>query len=113
MPGEWPLEVPSLLSTSMVEAYGESACAWLDELPRLAREICRRWLLSVTGQARSGFAGVVLPVERQDQMPAMLKLTYPQAQQATPESCSLLCGHVGHHGSGACGDDPGNGPVGS
>jgi streptomycin 6-kinase len=77
----WSIEVPGRLREGLTRAFGEPAQVWFDNLPSLAQEIFGRWSLTVVGQVRSGFAGVVVPVQCPDQSLAMLKLTYPASDQ--------------------------------
>jgi streptomycin 6-kinase len=77
----WPIEVPADLRAGVAGAFGEPGRIWCDQLPRLAQDMFDRWSLTVAGPQRSGFAGVVLPVRRHDESPAMLKLSYPTGDQ--------------------------------
>jgi len=87
-----PIEVPKRLRVGMISAFGEPARTWCDQLPELVRELCRRWSLTVTGSPRSGFAGVVLPVDVYGQPPAMLKLTYPRGDDLEAEALAAWNG---------------------
>jgi streptomycin 6-kinase len=57
--------------------------AWLDQLPSLVAEACRRWGLEIAGMPYDGgMSGWVAPV-RQAGDDAVLKVTWPHAEAAT------------------------------
>ena len=58
---------------------GPGWAAYVDRLPRLARELTEEWGLEVDGAPLSGYASLVVPV-RGDGEPAVLKLTYPDPE---------------------------------
>jgi streptomycin 6-kinase len=55
---------------------GPDWAAFVERLPRLARELTEEWGLSVDGDPTSGFCSLVLSVRRGGE-PAVLKLTFP------------------------------------
>ena len=58
---------------------GAEWAAFVDRLPRLFREVCEEWALTVDGEPTHGFCSLVVPVRRDDE-PAVLKLTYPDEE---------------------------------
>lgn len=61
---------------------GPRWATWLDDLPRLAREVLDDWALTRTGDARYGESALVLPVRTDDGTGAVLKLTWPHPEAA-------------------------------
>ena len=70
---------PELLSAA---DHGPEWAAWLDRLPRLARDVCADWQLSPDGAARSREGALVLPVRTPTGEPADLKLGRPRPAAA-------------------------------
>ena len=54
--------------------------AWLDRLPRLVEECAERWELRVGDPFSGGNAALVVPVERRDGSPAVLKVNFPERE---------------------------------
>ncbi|WP_307795936.1 aminoglycoside phosphotransferase family protein [Amycolatopsis sp. 195334CR] len=75
-------EVPEPFHERISRREGDAGRAWLDELPELARRLLDRWSLTVDGPVRHGYAAVVQPVRRADGTPAVLKLTWQDAETA-------------------------------
>lgn len=86
-PGDAPreLNVPQKLIESATGFFGP---AWARELPGLARRQLDRWELRQTGEAMHGALALVLPVERADGGPAVLKLQ-PQDAETQGEPLAL------------------------
>ncbi|MFD5828676.1 aminoglycoside phosphotransferase family protein [Lentzea sp. NPDC060358] len=59
---------------------GEGAPEWVARLPALATKACARWRLTPDGPLMHGFCAVVLPVRLADGHPAVLKLTWVDAE---------------------------------
>ncbi len=59
-------------------ARGDDWRAWMDDLPRLARDVLAQWRLRVDGEVATGECAIVIPVRTTDDEPAELKLGYPQ-----------------------------------
>ncbi|WP_083752002.1 aminoglycoside phosphotransferase family protein [Saccharothrix sp. ALI-22-I] len=59
---------------------GEEALPWRATLPALATKFCARWRLTPDGDLLNGNVAVVLPVRRADGHPAVLKLTWQDAE---------------------------------
>lgn len=53
---------------------------WLPTLPRLVEELLQEWELTVTGEARHGYAALVLPVRRRDGSAAALRVVWPHTE---------------------------------
>ncbi|SEQ00897.1 aminoglycoside phosphotransferase family protein [Lentzea albida] len=62
------------------EGLGDGAGEWVAKLPKLATKACARWRLAPDGALMNGFCAVVLPVRRADGHPAVLKLTWVDAE---------------------------------
>jgi streptomycin 6-kinase len=56
---------------------GEDWAAWLDELPRLTRDLLDEWDLRTDGDAVHGEATLVVPVRTADGTAAVLKISWP------------------------------------
>lgn len=56
---------------------GADWVAWLEGLPRLARDVLTEWDLALDGTPTHGEAALVIPVRTTDGEPAVLKLGYP------------------------------------
>lgn len=83
--GVHPVDVPRDLVESVTGFFGP---AWASELPALARRQIDRWGLRQTGEAMHGALALVLPVERADGGPAVLKLQ-PQDVETEGEPVAL------------------------
>ncbi|MFG2294082.1 aminoglycoside phosphotransferase family protein [Streptomyces sp. NPDC048603] len=68
------VEIPAALVESQLEWNGEAGRAFIDALPRRSAEFLDRWRLRRSGPAMHGVAALVLPVDRADGTPAVLKL---------------------------------------
>ncbi|WP_017580090.1 aminoglycoside phosphotransferase family protein [Nocardiopsis valliformis] len=80
-----PVDVPRELIESVTGFFGP---AWADELPALVRRQSDRWGLRQTGEPMHGALALVLPVERADGSPAVLKLQ-PQDAETEGEPVAL------------------------
>ena len=54
--------------------------AWLDDLPRIVRELLHDWELSVDGRARHGASAIVVPVRDVDGARHVLKVGWPHEE---------------------------------
>jgi streptomycin 6-kinase len=70
---------PELLSFAR---RGPEWAAWIERLPRLARDLCGDWQLTPDGAPRNGEAALVLPVRTAVGDPAVLKLGWPHPEAA-------------------------------
>jgi streptomycin 6-kinase len=71
--------VPDFFATRLV-GMEPAAELWLNRVPALAAEYADRWKLRLVGAPMHGYAGLVLPVLRADGEPAVLKLSYLNAE---------------------------------
>ena len=56
--------------------------AWLDSLPSAVEACADRWSLRVGAPFQDGHVSLVVPVERDDGSPAVLKINFPQEESA-------------------------------
>ena len=70
------LTVPASFSEPLVARSGPAARRWLDMLPARADRILRHWSCTIAGPMMHGLTSVVVPVERADGSPAVLKLGF-------------------------------------
>lgn len=75
---------------------GADWAAWLDRLPRLARELLEEWELTRDGEVLHGFCSLVLPVRTARGEPAVLKLTFDGDDESEHEA--LMLQHAGGDG---------------
>lgn len=75
-------EVPPSLVASYDRAFGAEGRAWIAGLPALAAELLERWELRRDGAVGAGEASLVLPVLREDDTRAVLKLQLPREETA-------------------------------
>ncbi|QFU93609.1 aminoglycoside phosphotransferase family protein [Amycolatopsis sp. YIM 10] len=75
-------DVPEPFHERISRREGAAGLAWLAGLPELARRSLDRWSLTADGPVRHGYAAVVLPVLRADGTPAVLKLSWQDADTA-------------------------------
>jgi streptomycin 6-kinase len=54
--------------------------SWIDSLPRLVEECAQAWSLRIGTPYPSSHVALVLPVEREDEMPAVLKIQFPDRE---------------------------------
>ena len=66
--------------------------AWLDDLPRVVRELLHDWDLSVDGRARHGASAIVVPVRDVDGGRHVLKVGWPH-EEAEHEHLALQALH--------------------
>lgn len=83
--GVHPVDVPRELVESVTGFFGP---AWARELPALARRQFALWGLRQTGEPMHGAVALVIPVERADGGPAVLKLQ-PQDSETEGEPVAL------------------------
>jgi streptomycin 6-kinase len=61
-------------------ARGPEWVAWVDELPKVTPRLLAEWTLRPDGPPTHGFCSLVLPVRTQDDDPAVLKISFPDAE---------------------------------
>jgi streptomycin 6-kinase len=59
---------------------GETGEAWTRALPSRLADLLVEWSLSVSGETRFGYVGIVVPVQRADGTPAALKVSFPDGE---------------------------------
>ncbi|MBM7092607.1 aminoglycoside phosphotransferase family protein [Streptomyces sp. NPDC014603] len=68
------IDVPPGLAAAQIRFNKEAGRAFVTALPRLTASFVERWELRVTGRPLHGVSALVVPVDRADGTPAMLKL---------------------------------------
>ncbi|MGY0068177.1 aminoglycoside phosphotransferase family protein [Streptomyces sp. QTS137] len=68
------IDVPEELAAAQEKFNGKAGRAFIARLPALAATLLERWDLRVTGAPMHGVSALVLPVDRADGTPAVLKL---------------------------------------
>ncbi|MFM9613581.1 kinase [Streptomyces sp. V2] len=71
------IEVPEVLARTTVAREGAPGERWIRELPGIVAELLGRWGCVVDGELMFGGVGVVVPVVRGSQGPAVLKVSFP------------------------------------
>ncbi|NGO49182.1 aminoglycoside phosphotransferase family protein [Streptomyces ureilyticus] len=71
------MRIPETFARSTVDREGEAGAAWLAELPRIVGELLRRWECVRDGEVMHGGVGVIVPVRRPAEGPAVLKVSFP------------------------------------
>lgn len=69
--------VPEAFVRYTVEREGAAGAAWIAELPGVVDELLERWGCVPDGAVMHGGVGVVVPVRRRAEGPAVLKVSYP------------------------------------
>jgi streptomycin 6-kinase len=69
--------VPETFVQTTVAREGEAGAAWLAELPAIVDELLERWGCVPDGAVMHGGVGVVVPVRRRAEGPAVLKVSFP------------------------------------
>lgn len=79
-----PLPEPVRLPPAFDAFRGRGAewARWLDRLPRLAAELMAEWGLERDGEPDHGWGSLVLPVRDTDDRALMLKLAFPESDNA-------------------------------
>ncbi|GAA0668068.1 hypothetical protein GCM10009535_54920 [Streptomyces thermocarboxydovorans] len=68
------IDIPEELAHAQEKFNGAKGRAFIAGLPRLTAAFLDRWKLRVTGAPMHGVSALVLPVDRADGTPAVLKL---------------------------------------
>ncbi|MFJ3306147.1 aminoglycoside phosphotransferase family protein [Streptomyces sp. NPDC086549] len=69
--------VPEVFARGTVEREGEPGAGWLAELPWIVDELLGRWGCMPDGEVMHGGVGVIVPVRRRGEGPAVLKVSFP------------------------------------
>jgi streptomycin 6-kinase len=71
------IAVPEAFAQSTVEREGEQGAAWLAVLPETVNELLERWDCAPDGNVVHGEVGIIVPVRRHADGPAVLKVSFP------------------------------------
>jgi streptomycin 6-kinase len=71
------LAIPDAFAEATVEREGQPGAAWLTELPRIVAELLERWDCTRDGNPLHGNVGIIVPVRRTSDGPAVLKVSFP------------------------------------
>lgn len=71
------IAVPEAFAEATVEREGEPGAAWLAELPGIVDGLLERWDCTPDGDVLHGNVGLIVPVRRQADGPAVLKVSFP------------------------------------
>jgi hypothetical protein len=69
--------IPESFARSTVEREGEPGMRWLAELPSIVDELLERWECVPDGEIMHGGVGIIVPVRRQADGPAVVKVSFP------------------------------------
>lgn len=67
--------VPQAFAGATVTREGDAGREWIDALPGLVEELCRRWHLTLEGGVIAGYLGLVIPARRVEE-PCVLKVSW-------------------------------------
>jgi streptomycin 6-kinase len=70
------VEVPGDFARHLIHREGEPGRAWVASLPGLVDGFLRRWRCTPIAPITRGGVGVILPVQRHDGTPAVLKISF-------------------------------------
>jgi len=76
-----PVDIPAGLL--VVASRGQDWADWLDQLPRLIRDLLDEWQLRVDGTSAYGNCALVVPVTTADGQRAVLKVQFPHWEAET------------------------------
>jgi streptomycin 6-kinase len=74
--------VPEHFAQMIEVREGEHGQSWVESLPRRVEALLDGWDLTVDGETRFGYVGIVVPVSCADGTPAALKVSYPDEDNA-------------------------------
>jgi streptomycin 6-kinase len=77
--GDYPaamIEIPEDFARQVLEREGDPGRAWLASLPALVDELLVRWRCRQPQPITRGHLGIILPVQRHDGTPAVLKISF-------------------------------------
>jgi streptomycin 6-kinase len=69
--------IPEAFTRSTIEREGEPGATWLSELPTIVEELLGQWECVPDGHVMHGGVGVIVPVRRQTEAAAVLKVSFP------------------------------------
>ena len=70
------INIPEVFARGIVEREGEQGRTWVESLPVLVDEFLQRWRCVPSAPIRFGQVGIILPVQRHDGSPAVLKISF-------------------------------------
>ena len=73
---------------SMAER-GDDWAGWVERLPRLGDELLAEWELTPDGWSMHGYTSIVIPVKREGDQPAVLKITFDGDVESEHEHLAL------------------------
>ncbi|MFD7308478.1 aminoglycoside phosphotransferase family protein [Promicromonospora sp. NPDC059942] len=71
------IDVPEAFARTTLEREGEFGAVWLAELPGMVDELMAGWECVPDGAVLHGGVGIIVPVRRRSEPPAMLKVSFP------------------------------------
>lgn len=69
------ITIPQAFARDTITREGEAGRQWLADLPRLVASLCQRWQLTIDGPPMHGYLGLVIPVQRGEEL-AVLKVSW-------------------------------------
>jgi streptomycin 6-kinase len=84
----WVPELDDLLRARLRRRFGAAVDPWLDDLPPVLRDLAERWQVSYDSVIQRGSMSVVLRCHRDDDRPAVLKVS-PDRPRLAGEAASL------------------------
>ena len=85
----FPPSVPEDFARTQTMLHGEGGLAWLNRLPALTEDLGRRWSLEVGRPFPNLSYNWVVSARREDGVPAVLKLSFPQDKEFRTEAAAL------------------------
>jgi streptomycin 6-kinase len=61
------ISIPQAFATATITRAGDVGREWIDALPGMIEELCRRWNVTVDGPVMHGYLGLVIPVRRAEE----------------------------------------------
>jgi len=68
--------IPEVFARGIIDREGDLGRTWIASLPGLLDQFLQRWSCTPAASIRFGQVGIILPVQRQDGSPAVLKLSF-------------------------------------
>jgi streptomycin 6-kinase len=70
------IEIPAAFARHTIEREGDPGRTWVASLPDLVDEFLQRWRCTPAAPIGFGQVGIILPVQRHDGTPAVLKISF-------------------------------------
>jgi streptomycin 6-kinase len=88
------IDIPARFVRGTIEREGEPGRAWLATLPGLIEEFLQRWRCTPAGPMMHGGVGAVVPVQRDDGSPTVLKISFTHPGNVyEPDAFAAWRGH--------------------